>query len=184
MVIAASLATTRLSHIPPRILVTVGMALGALSMLYLTRLEVSSSYGTDMLPSLVGMGVALGLIFAPAMNNATLGLHEDDAGVGSAMATTSQQIGGAIGTALLSTMAASATASWAASASGAAAASSDGTAAALSQATVHGYTMAFTWSAGLFLFGAVVAVLLFPRGVAKGAATEKAPAEAEPVPAH
>jgi EmrB/QacA subfamily drug resistance transporter len=174
VVITATLATTRLSHIAPRRLVSVGMVLGALAMLDLTGLGVDSSYFVHVLPALMAMGVALGLVFAPSMNYGTLGLDEDDAGVGSAAVNTSQQVGGAVGTALLSTLAASATTGFVASAG-------VDKATAVAQATVHGYTTAFAWSAGIFLLGAVVAALLFPRGVAKGAAREAA---AEPVPVH
>jgi hypothetical protein len=75
----------------------------------------------------------------------------DDAGVASATVNTSQQIGGSIGTALLSTIAASATTAYLTSNHGPAA------------AAVHGYTTAFSWAAAAFAAGAIVAALLFTR---------------------
>ena len=87
------------------------------------------------------MGLGLGLIIAPAMSTATLGVDRRDAGVASAMVNTGQQIGGSIGTALLSTLAASAATSYASTDT-----ARPPTLAA--QAAVHGYTTAFTWSAG------------------------------------
>jgi hypothetical protein len=100
------------------------------------------------------------------MNNATLGVREDDAGVASAAVNTSQQIGGAIGTALLSTLAASATTSYLTS--------SGSSTAALGAATVHGYTTAFGWSAAIFALGAIPAAIPLPRRAPAGSGAEPA----------
>ena len=170
VMLSATLASTKLvPRVGPRVLVTTGMALGAAAMLYLTGLGVHSTYATAILPTLVAIGVGLGLVFAPAMNTATLGVRPEDAGVASAAVNTSQQVGGAVGTALLSTLAASATAAFL---SGTAV-----TPAAQAAAAVHGYTTAFAWSAGIFAVGAVIAGLLYARGV-----PQIAPG-AEPAPA-
>jgi EmrB/QacA subfamily drug resistance transporter len=139
-----------------RRLVTLGMVFGAAAMVMFTGITVHSSYTTHVLPGLMLMGLGLGLIMAPAMSTATLGIDRRDAGVASAMVNTGQQVGGSIGTALLSTLAASATQTYAAAHQPAA------TLAA--QAAVHGYTSAFAWSAGIFAVGAVVSWLLLPAG--------------------
>src|SRR3954468_4440794 len=158
VMLSGTLATTKLApRVGPRVLVSSGMALGAVAMLYLTGLSVHSSYATAILPVLIGLGVALGLVFAPAMNTGTLGVRPEDAGVASAGVNTSQQVGGAVGTALLSTLAASATTGFLAG--------SAVTPAAQAAAAVHGYTTAFGWSAALFAVGAVVAAALYKRGV-------------------
>lgn len=82
------------------------------------------------------------------------------------MVNTMQQIGGSIGTALLSTLAAAAAA--ATSQLAGAAGRPDPT--AVAQAAVHGYTTAFSWAAGIYAAGAVVcAALLPPRSQAVGA---------------
>jgi EmrB/QacA subfamily drug resistance transporter len=155
-----------------RRLVTLGMALGATAMLLLTGVTFDSSYATHVLPGLIVMGLGLGLIMAPAMSTATLGVKRQDAGVASAMVNTGQQIGGSIGTALLSTLASGAASSYAAAHRPAADLAA--------QAAVHGYTTAFTWSAAIFALGAVASLLLLPRG-----APEVSPAiDAEPVFAH
>ncbi len=139
-----------------RRLVTLGMVLGAAAMLLFTGVTVHSNYVTHVLPGLLVMGLGLGLIMAPAMSTATLGVDRRDAGVASAMVNTGQQIGGAIGTALLSTLAASAANSYA---------SAHAAAANLAaQAPVHGYTSAFAWSAGIFAIGALASWLLLPNG--------------------
>ncbi len=135
------------------------MSLGGLGMLYLTRLGVSSSYATDILPALLVMGAGLGLVMSTAMNSATLGVEPADAGVASATVSAAQQVGGSIGTALLSTLAASAATSFVS------AAHTQPTAALIAHASVHGYTTAFAWAAAIFAVGAVVAGALFERNV-------------------
>jgi len=135
-----------------RPLVPTGMVLGAIGMLYLTGLGPHSTYVGHMLPALIVMGLGFGLIFAPAISTATLGVSGRDAGVASAMVNTSQQVGGSIGTALLSTLAITATKHML-----------EGmhpTPALMAQAAVHGYTTAFYWSASIFAIGAVVCGLL------------------------
>jgi MFS family permease len=139
-----------------RRLVTLGMVLGGTAMLILTRVTVDSSYATHVLPGLLVMGLGLGLVMAPAMSTATLGVNRRDAGVASAMVNTGQQIGGSIGTALLSTLAAGAASSYGAAHRPAAD--------LVAQAAVHGYTTAFAWSAGIFVIGALASWLLLPSG--------------------
>jgi hypothetical protein len=95
------------------------------------------------------------------MNMATLGVRAQESGA-SAMANTSQQIGGSIGTALLTTFSVSASAY----------AAQQATPQLLAEAAVHGYTTAFWWAAGIFAVGALVSALPL-RG--------RAP-ELEPVP--
>jgi EmrB/QacA subfamily drug resistance transporter len=167
VVVVATATTASIKLLPrfgPGLLVATGMALSAAGMLYLTRLGVHAFYAPDILPALLAVGVGLGLIFPTAINNGTRDVDADDAGVASAAVNTTQQIGGSIGTALLSTLAASATTAYVASSHGAAA------------AAVHGYTTAFAWSAAAFAAGAILALFMFGR--AKPAAQP-----AEPVPA-
>jgi hypothetical protein len=102
------------------------------------------------------MGLGMGLIFAPSMSTATARVDPADAGVASAMVSTSQQVGGSVGTALLNTIFASTIADYALR---------HGTdAAALASASMEGYTTAFLWGAGIFAIGAVLTALLFPGG--------------------
>jgi EmrB/QacA subfamily drug resistance transporter len=168
-------ATTSQTKLMPRTgarpLIGTGLLLGAVAMLWLTGIGVDSSYVSHVLPGLIVMGIGLGLVFAPAMSSATLGVEASDAGVASATVNTMQQIGGSIGTALLSTLAASATTS----------ALDTGTAptpAAIAQAAVHGYTTAFYWSAAIFAVAAVLCTALLRSGVHEPAAA------GEPVFAH
>ena len=93
-------------------LVLLGMALGVVGMVLFAQLTPTSSYGTGVLPGLLVIGVGMGCIFAPTFSAATLGVAPNEAGIASAMVNTSQQVGGSIGTSLLSTIYASAVASY------------------------------------------------------------------------
>jgi EmrB/QacA subfamily drug resistance transporter len=158
IMVTAVIATTRLrGRFGSRALVTTGMALGAAAMVLLTGIGLTSAYATTILPALLVMGLGLGLVFSTAMNSATLGVAPSDAGVASATVNASQQVGGSLGTALLSTLAASATAGFLAG--------SHPTTALVAQAAVHGYTVAFAVSAGIFAVGAIATGLLYERGV-------------------
>jgi EmrB/QacA subfamily drug resistance transporter len=159
MISATTSQTQLLPRFGARPLIGAGLGLGAIGMLFLTGIGTDSSYWTHVLPGLLIMGLGLGNVFAPAMSSATLGVEPSDAGVASAMVNTMQQIGGSIGTALLSTLAASATTSALAGGSG------RPTADAIAQAAVHGYTTAFYWSAAIFAIAAVACTALLRPGV-------------------
>jgi EmrB/QacA subfamily drug resistance transporter len=159
VMISAAVATNKLrARFGPRPLVVTGMALGAAGMLYLSRLDVDSSYASAILPALIAIGVGLGLSMASAMNSATLGVQAADAGVASATVSASQQIGGSLGTALLSTIATSALTTYI---TGAHAHVSQ---ALIAHAAVHADTTAFAWAAAIFAIGAVISGSLFERG--------------------
>lgn len=157
LVLAAQLSTNLLfPRLGAKVMVPIGMVLGAGGMLLLTRLTVDSVYASDVLPGLVLLGLAMGSIMPASMQTATLGVDRHFAGVASAMVNTSQQVGGSIGTALLNTIAATATTAYLTDHL------SDGPS-AIGPAAVAGYTTAFTWGAAFFAGGAVVAALLFRR---------------------
>jgi hypothetical protein len=92
-------------RVSPRILIPGGLLLGSASMVLFTRITPDSTYAGTLLLPLILLGLGLGSAFPPSINLATLGLQPADAGVASASVNTSQQIGGAIGTALLNTLA-------------------------------------------------------------------------------
>jgi hypothetical protein len=124
------------------------MITAALGVRLLTRIGVDTDYATHVLPSLILIGIGFGLALAPSFATATFGVPARDSGVASAMVNTSQQVGGAIGTALLSTLAASAATDLVADRG----AAPD----VLRQAAVEGYVTAFWWAAGIFTLGALV----------------------------
>lgn len=142
-----------------RPLVATGMTLGLIAMLLLTRLAPNASYTSHVLPSLLVIGLGMGCIFAPAFSTATLGVDQSEAGVASAMVNTSQQVGGSVGTALLSTLFASSAAAYASSHVGAPGLQN--------AAAIHGYTTAFSWAAGIFGLGLLLALLILPTARAR-----------------
>ena len=143
-----------LPRVGPRVLIASGMLLGAAAMAYLTRLTVTSSYQSGVLPALLVMGLGFGMIFSPAINTATAGVRREDSGVASALVNTMQQVGGSIGISALSTVALTTTASYLA-------AYHTGTLAPAIAAT-RGYTTAFTVAAALLGLGVILAVVLLP----------------------
>jgi EmrB/QacA subfamily drug resistance transporter len=161
----------------PKPLVALGMLLAATGMALLTRIGVHSSYATDVLPSLLIDGAGLGMVIAPSINTGTFGVAPQDAGVASASVNTGQQLGGSIGTSLLNTIAAGATASYLAA--HLSPVGGKPSPALTQQALLHGYTTAFWWGSGIFAFGAVLAGLLFRRGPLARQQTPAVPA-AEP----
>jgi len=135
-------------------LVVTGMTLGVIAMVIFTRLTPGGAYATHVLPGLLVIGMGMGCIFAPAIGTATLGVAVRETGVASAMVNTSQQVGGAVGLALLSTLSASAATGYAR-----AHPSLPGLAGV---AVVHGYTTGFAVAAGIFATGLVLALLILP----------------------
>jgi EmrB/QacA subfamily drug resistance transporter len=140
-------STRVLPRIGPRPLVPAGMLIAGLGMVLLTRIGVDTGYATHVLPSLILIGIGFGLTVAPSFAIATA-VAAQDSGVASGMVNTSQQMGGSIGTALLSTLAASAATDFV---------TDRGPAPELlRQAAIEGYTTAFWWAAGIFAIGALV----------------------------
>ena len=107
-----------------------------------------------MLPGLLITGAGFGMTMAPSFATATEASRRADAGVASALVNASQQIGGSLGLALLSTLFASAV-------SGHPSAAGTSIARAHAEAAVHGYTTAFWWAGGILAAGAITAALLF-----------------------
>ena len=155
--VSAGLSNTQLvPRLGPRPLIPVGMATAAAGMFWLRHLTASSTYAGDVLGPLIVLGLGVGLTFAPAIATATAGVPNDDAGVASAMVNTSQQIGGAVGTAVLSTIFTSALTRYIGS--------HPPGPPVQSAAAIHGYTVAFSVACGLFLVGSVITATLLRNG--------------------
>ncbi|MBB5791976.1 MFS transporter [Jiangella mangrovi] len=154
MVIGSTQLGARLmTRVPARYLMTPGLLVAAVGMLLLTQMTVDSSYVTLLLPAMILLGLGLGTTFMPAMSLATYGVEPRDSGIASAMINTSQQVGGAIGTALLNTIAATATTSYITAHAG-------GTTppeVVQLQGMVDGYTTAIWWAVGILVVSAAIA---------------------------
>ncbi|MGW8374491.1 MFS transporter [Streptomyces sp. ODS28] len=162
-----------MTRVRPRLLMGPGFLVAATGMLLLTQLETGSSYAGLILPAQLLLGLGMGTAFMPAMSLATLGVRAQDAGVASAMVNTSQQVGGAIGTALLNTIAASATSAYAASHAARAAAGGAPARKLLAlESMVHGYTSAIWWAVGILLVASALAFTLVTTRGGSGAAAD------------
>nr|MDQ2955911.1 MFS transporter [Actinomycetota bacterium] len=145
---AGQVASRLMTRLPARWIMGPGFLVAALGALLLTQLTVSSSYPVVVLPGEFLFGLGLGIAFTPAMSLATEHVDPQDAGVASAMINAAQQVGGSIGTALLNTIAASATASWLVS--------HHGGGNLTDRAAVHGYATAMWWTVGILVLAALV----------------------------
>lgn len=145
--------TARLPRVAPRWLIAGGLLAISVSQLLLTRLTPDSTYLGLLLPALLVFGVGSGLLMAPVMSSGTRTENPSDAGAASALIRTSQQVGGALGAALLNTVAVGyATAHL-----------GEGT----RSAAAHGYAAASAVAAAVVIAGAVGVVLLRPGGRAR-----------------
>ncbi|GAA0471864.1 MFS transporter [Streptomyces stramineus] len=172
-----------MTRVAPRWLMGPGFLLAAVGMLVLTQIDLDTSYVAVILPGLLLMGLGMGTAFMPAMSLATHGIQARDAGVASAMVNTSQQVGGAIGTALLNTIAASATTAYATSHMAGATSKQQ----LVLQSMVHGYSTAIWWAVGILVLSAVIAFFAINTGHQGGSAAagdDENAAEAIPVLVH
>ncbi|MFD7437589.1 MFS transporter [Streptomyces sp. NPDC059861] len=160
---STQIGTRLMTRVAPRLLMGPGFLVAALGMLLLTQLEIGSSYAALLLPAMLLLGLGMGTAFMPAMSLATQGVEPRDAGVASAMVNTSQQVGGAIGTALLNTIAASATTSYIADHIGSATSRSQQQLVQL-EGQVQGYTSAIWFAVGILVVAAAIALTLVNAG--------------------
>ncbi|WP_051276111.1 DHA2 family efflux MFS transporter permease subunit [Marmoricola sp. URHB0036] len=129
----------------------VGMAMLTAGLLYFTQVSVDGSYVADLLPGFLIIGVGIGFSFVPISIAALAGIQPAEAGLASGLINTSQQIGGALGIAALSTIATSQTKD------------SVVTGVALPSALVDGFSSAFLVGAIFAAFGLVAALTLVRR---------------------
>ncbi|WP_328669786.1 MFS transporter [Streptomyces sp. NBC_00328] len=162
-----------LPRVAPRVLMVPGMVLAAGGMLFFTQLTVDSAYATELLPGLLLLGLGMGLTFMPVFATATAGVAPQDAGVTSATVNTSQQVGGSIGTALLNTIATTASTAYIA----AHLRNPSQRELITREGVVHGYTVAIWWAVGIMLLAGLVAGLMVTAKAPKRAPSDAAVAE-------
>src|SRR5207253_1247769 len=132
------------------VLVT-GMVALTSGLVYFTQVAVHGPYLSDLLPGFLLVGVGLGFSFVPISIAALAGVRLNEMGLASGLINTSQQIGGALGIAALSTIATSRTSD----------AISSGTGQA--QAAVDGFSAAFTAGLAIAVVGIVASLVLIRR---------------------
>ena len=156
IIVGAGLSQALVPKVGARELPVIGMAMAVVGMLLFVRLEPGGDYVTDFLPGVILASIGMGLTFVPITLIATSGIPGADAGLASGLYNTSQQIGGAIGLAVLSTLAVSATDD---TLSGVGEPSQEQQA----QALVDGFHVAYVGSAALIAAAAVLLLLLLRR---------------------
>jgi EmrB/QacA subfamily drug resistance transporter len=155
---STALAPRLMHRFGPKPLIVAGTLVGAAAMVLMSTITLTSSYWLTVAPALLILGIGMGTVFASTFNAATAGIDARDAGVGAAMVNTAQQVGGAIGTAVLSSIA-------------------QGTvnrylhqhghdATAQAHAQLASYTAAFLVGAGILAATAIIMAFLLPRHAA------------------
>jgi EmrB/QacA subfamily drug resistance transporter len=149
IIIFAGIASQLLPKFGPKPLMVPGLLAAAAGLLFLTRITPETSYTTHVLPALFIISSGMALVFIPLTSTSLHAVSSHDTGVASAMLNTSQQIGGSLGTALLNTVAATAATTFA---------TANTQLGEMVQpfALTHGFTVAFKFSAGLLVVGAIV----------------------------
>ena len=105
IIIGAGLAQPLLPRLGPREVPVIGSLIAAAGLLLFLRLSPDSTYLADLLPGIMLTSIGMGLVFVPVTLIATSGVPVDDAGLASGLFNTAQQIGGALGLAVLTTLA-------------------------------------------------------------------------------
>ncbi|RJT97051.1 DHA2 family efflux MFS transporter permease subunit [Arthrobacter frigidicola] len=152
LITTAALASSLLPRFGPKPLLVAGATLATLGTFWLTSLNESSSYVGSVLPIELVISIGVGIALVPLSSVAMHGIDPEDAGVGAAMLNVSQQVGGALGTAVLNTIYVSAYAGFLAT--------NPGTAEGSLAPYLEGYRTAFTLSAILMAAALIVLILL------------------------
>lgn len=155
IIVAAGVASKILPKVGPRWIMVVGLGVASLGMFWLTQIGVRTSFAAHVLPAEILISLGMGLAFVALSSTALHGVGDHDAGVASAMVNTTQQVGGSLGTALLNTLAASATVAYIGS--------HVPGAATVAAGQVHGYSVG-ALVGGIILAVAAVAALVLVEG--------------------
>jgi EmrB/QacA subfamily drug resistance transporter len=159
IIVSAGVASQLVSKFGFKPILVGGLGLIAIGLLLFSRVPVDGTFAADVLPASLVAAAGLGFSFVPVTIAAVTGMRDEDAGLASGLINTSQQIGGALGLAILSTISISRTDDVMAQAHGA----RD----SLPRALTEGFHSAFTAGAGFAILGVVLALVMIkgrPRG--------------------
>lgn len=177
IVLGAGVGSQLVLKVGPRWVIAAGAALGATGLTLFSRLNLeTTTFVGSILPAELTMAFGMGFIFMATTNLALVGIAPNDAGVASAVFNTTQQIGGSLGTALLSTVAFTSAAGFIDTKTAELAAqlppgmtpedamkmpgAKEAMQTLVNQATVHGFDTGFLWAAAIFVVAFLVAVLV------------------------
>ena len=169
IVIGSGLSQVLVKKLGVRETTMIGMVLAAAGLFVLAQADVGGTYLGTLLPGLVPMSIGMGLTFVPVTLIATTNVDAEDAGLASGLFNTSQQIGGALGLAILSTLAADKTASVLGDLGHPPAPPEQ------AAALVDGYQVAFAGAGVLMLVGVVLLAVLVRRRDVANVNPEQAP---------
>jgi EmrB/QacA subfamily drug resistance transporter len=150
-IVASGIAQALVTRIGVKPALAAGMGLLAAGLLTLTQVSANGSYVSDLLPGFLLIGVGLGFSFVPVSIAALSGATGKEAGLASGLINTSQQIGGALGLAILTTVATTHTNNLL----------DDGVSPA--KALTDGFSVAFWVAAGIALLGVLTTIVMLKR---------------------
>jgi EmrB/QacA subfamily drug resistance transporter len=153
IVVFSNLAQGLVTRIGPGRVLTAGLLVSAASLGWLTELPARGSYAADVLPTLLVGGIGMAATFVAMTIAGLTGVESGDAGIASGLINTTRQIGGAVGLAAVSTIAATATATYADAHGGI----------VTGVALTHGFRLGFVVLTGVAVLGAVVAAAFVLR---------------------
>src|SRR5439155_5023432 len=155
----SAVAQSLVTRIGVRRVLPAGLALSTVALVLFARLPVHGNYFTDLFPAFIISGLGLALAFVPMSIGALTGVSSADAGIASGLINTNQQVGGAIGVAVVTTIATTFTAHYV---NGHA-----GTNAFSGPALTHGFEIAFYVLAAIAAVGAVLAAVMIESNPAE-----------------
>jgi EmrB/QacA subfamily drug resistance transporter len=158
IIVSAGASQALVNRIGVRTVLATGMALTAVGLVYFSQVSVGGSYLVDLAPGFILTGVGLGFSFVPVTIAALVGVEMAEAGIASGIINTSQQVGGALGTAILSTVAFTRVSDYLQSHAP--------SQTVLLHADVNGFGVAFLVGAALAGLGLLATLTMIPRGVA------------------
>jgi EmrB/QacA subfamily drug resistance transporter len=168
--VTSNVAQRLVTRFGPRRVLVAGLLCAAASEGLLVRVPVEGRYLTDLLPSFILIGLGMGISFVAVTIAGLQGVVAADAGIASGLVNTSRQVGGAIGLAVVSTIAATY--------------ASDRVSAGVSAATAltHGFRVSFAVLAALAVVGAVLAAVMLTPPPPQTAAADAPPSELADLP--
>jgi EmrB/QacA subfamily drug resistance transporter len=163
-IIAASISSQLFARIGTKPVVVLGTVISAGGLYWLSRVPVDGSYMADILPGLLTVSIGMGGVFTGLTTAANAGVEQDQAGLAAGLLNTGQQLGAALGLAILSAVATAQTKSVLSAGDG------------LTQAATHGYQRALLVGAFIVLAATAIALLTPNRRAATAAVVEEEPA--------
>jgi predicted MFS family arabinose efflux permease len=150
LIAASGVASRFVDRFTPKPILVIGLLISTVGFVVLTTVSGHGDYASHVVPAMIILGIGMGMSFVPVTIAGTSGVAPEDSGLASGLLNTTQQVGGSLGLAILSSVATSRTTS----------ALHSGL--ALPAALTHGFKGAFVVGALLCATGAVCTIMLLP----------------------